>query len=176
MEKPRLMYSIEEAAALLGISRSKAYQCANSGELRTVRIGARIVVPSAAIGEMVERNGGEPGWAGTGDGVVNQVTVVGRLTRNAELRTTRSGVSMCTMRLAVRKRTRDDTTVFVDVVVFADLADWAAELRKGQPIRVTGRLDQREWTAEDGTPRQAHQVVAYGIDQVEQVHRTPAAS
>lgn len=167
MDKPRQMYSIEDAATLLGISRSKAYKCARSGELHSVRIGTRIIVPAAAIAEMIERNGGKPEWAGTGEGVVNQVTVVGRLTRDADLRTTRSGVALATMRLAIRKRSQDDTTVFIDVIAFADLADWAAELRKGQPLRVTGRLAQREWTTDDGTRRHAHQVVAYGIDQLD---------
>lgn len=168
MGKNRLMYSIEEAASLLGISRSKAYGCARSGELRTVRLGSRIVVPSAALAELVERSGGDPQWADTGDGHVNQITVSGRLTRDAELRPTRSGIELCVMRVAVRKRPTDDSAIFVDAVAFGDLAQRVADLRKGQAVRVTGRLDQREWTTEDGAHRESHQIVARGIEHLDQ--------
>ncbi len=168
MGKNRLMYSIGEAASLLGISKSKAYECARTGELRTVRLGGRIVVPEAALAELVERSGGDPRWADTDGSHLNEVTISGRLTRDAELRTARSGAEFTVMRLAVRKRPSDEVAIFVDIVAFGDLTRRSAELRKGQAVKVTGRLDQREWTTEDGTRRESHQVVVSGLELLDQ--------
>ena len=47
--------SIPEAAETLGIGVSKAYEAANSGEIPTIRIGKRILVPVAALERMLER-------------------------------------------------------------------------------------------------------------------------
>jgi excisionase family DNA binding protein len=49
MEQKRLTLTVEEAADLLGIGRSLAYRLAASGELPTVRLGRRIVVPADAL-------------------------------------------------------------------------------------------------------------------------------
>lgn len=167
MNDSRLIYSVPEAAAMLGISRSKAYVYARTGALRTVRFDGRIGVPKAALGEMLEKNGGDASWVDTADIPANRVAISGRLTRDAELRTAHSGLSFCVMRLAVRKRPGDDGAIFIDVVAFGDLTDRAANLRKGQLVRVNGRLDQREWTTEDGTHRETHQIVARAIDRLD---------
>ena len=49
----RLTYTVEEAAALIGISRAKAYKCVRSGELRSVHLGRRIVIPAVAIEDLL---------------------------------------------------------------------------------------------------------------------------
>lgn len=49
----RLTYSVPEAAALLGISRTVAYQAARSGDIPAVRIGRRLVVPRPALERML---------------------------------------------------------------------------------------------------------------------------
>ena len=49
----RLTRTVEEVAELLGVSRAKAYQCVRTGELRAVHLGRRIVVPLAAIEELL---------------------------------------------------------------------------------------------------------------------------
>lgn len=51
--EPRLGWSVTEVAKLLGLSRSAAYAAAASGELPTVRIGARIIVPCAALDRLL---------------------------------------------------------------------------------------------------------------------------
>jgi len=53
----RLTYSVPEAAALLGVGRNQAYDAAKSGELPTVRIGNRILVPREAFHEKLARAG-----------------------------------------------------------------------------------------------------------------------
>ncbi len=49
----RLTCTVEEAAVLLGISRGKAYQCVREGQLRSVHIGRRILVPLGAVDELL---------------------------------------------------------------------------------------------------------------------------
>jgi excisionase family DNA binding protein len=49
----RLVWTVEEAAALLGISRAHAYQLVARGQLTHVRLGRRIVVPKRALDELV---------------------------------------------------------------------------------------------------------------------------
>lgn len=51
----RLTLTVEEAARLLGISRSLAYEAARSGELPTVRIGRRLLVPTSALDRLLSR-------------------------------------------------------------------------------------------------------------------------
>lgn len=54
---PRRTYTVTEAAALLGISRAKAYDCVRSGELPALRFGRRIVVPAAALERLLVGDG-----------------------------------------------------------------------------------------------------------------------
>jgi len=49
----RVTYTIDEAAALLGISRNSAYEAARSGELKTIKFGKRILVPRAFIRDLI---------------------------------------------------------------------------------------------------------------------------
>ncbi|MGE0652802.1 MAG: helix-turn-helix domain-containing protein [Alphaproteobacteria bacterium] len=49
----RLVYTIQEAGALLGLCRNSAYDAARRGELPTIRIGRRLLVPKAAIAQMM---------------------------------------------------------------------------------------------------------------------------
>jgi len=54
----RLVFTVEEAAALLGISRSFAYEAVQRGEIPSMRIGRRILVPKAALQRFLEASGG----------------------------------------------------------------------------------------------------------------------
>lgn len=168
MNDARLIFSIPEAATLLGISRSQAYSYARTGKLRTVRFDGHIGVPRSALGEVLEENNGDALRTDVGARPINKLAISGRLTRDAEMRTTRSGLSLCIARLAVQKRARDESALFIDVVAYGDRAGQLAELRKGQPVKVTGRLDQREWRTGDGSYRQTHQIVARTVDRLDQ--------
>ena len=50
----RRTYKIEEAGRLLGIGRNQAYEAARRGELPTIKIGKRLLVPKAALDRMLE--------------------------------------------------------------------------------------------------------------------------
>lgn len=56
----RWTVTVEEAAEMLGISRSSAYECVHRGELRALRLGRRLVVPRSALEELL---GGTPASA-----------------------------------------------------------------------------------------------------------------
>jgi len=141
------------------------------GELQAVPLGRRLVVPAHALDALLGLGEAQA----TPTDVINQVEVAGRLTRQPDGRTTRTGNRMATLRVAVAGRDPDHA-VFIDVVAFGDLADEAMTLTKGQRVCVAGRLDQREWTSEDGFHRSAHQIVARRIEPLEPPRRQPAAS
>ncbi len=94
---------------------------------------------------------------------MNQVALTGRLTRDPEMRSTRSSDDVCAMRLAVDGP--EESTVFVDVTAFGGLAGNCAEyLSKGRAVAVSGRLAYSEWEADDGSKRSKHEVIANQVD------------
>jgi single-strand DNA-binding protein len=87
------------------------------------------------------------------------VSFAGNLTDNPELRHTESGIARAMFRVAVSGR-RDQEASFFTVIVWRDQAEHAAEsLSKGSRVVVIGRLQQRSWTAEDGSGRSVVEVV-----------------
>jgi single-strand DNA-binding protein len=97
---------------------------------------------------------------------MNQLQLIGRLTRDPELGATAGGKPVCDMRLAVARRDRDADPVYVDVVAYDGLAETCgAHLEKGRQVAVSGRLDYQEWEARDGSgKRSKHAVVAAEVD------------
>ena len=95
---------------------------------------------------------------------MNSINLIGRLTRDPEADQTAGGTSVCRIRLAVprrKKEGKDQGAVFVNVVAYGGQATAASEyLTKGRQIAVSGRLEYREWTGQDGSPHSVHEVVA----------------
>ena len=98
---------------------------------------------------------------------INRVVLVGNLTKDPELRHTPGGTPVCSMRVAVNSRRRDESGNWVDkpnyfdVSVFGNQAESCAQyLSKGRPVAIDGRLEWREWEAQDGSKRQAVEVIA----------------
>jgi single-strand DNA-binding protein len=88
------------------------------------------------------------------------VSFAGNLTEDPEVRYTNGGIARAMFRVAVSGR-RDQEASFFTVVVWRDQAEHAAEsLSKGSRVVVVGRLQQRAWTAEDGSARSSVEVVA----------------
>ena len=88
------------------------------------------------------------------------VNFAGNLTDQPEVRYTDSGIARTMFRVAVSGR-REQEPSFFTVVVWRDQAEHAAQsLSKGSRVVVVGRLQQRAWTAEDGSARSAVEVVA----------------
>src|SRR2546423_980651 len=99
---------------------------------------------------------------------INRVVLVGNLTRDPELRTTPSGTSVCKLRIAVNTRQKNNETGewgdkpnYFDVTVWGNQGESCAQfLSKGRPVAIDGRLDWREWEAQDGQKRQAVEIIA----------------
>ncbi len=90
---------------------------------------------------------------------MNSVTLVGRLTGDPDLRTTRSNREVWNLRIAVDGHGENDTT-YVDVVTFDKGAvACATYLEKGRQVAVQGRLSYREWETGVGEKRSKHKVI-----------------
>ncbi len=103
---------------------------------------------------------------------VNVVVVTGNLTRDPELRSTPGGTSVCKLRVAVNSRRKDGQSgEWVDKPNYFDVTVWGAQgencanyLSKGRPVAVEGRLDWREWEAQDGSgKRQSVEIIANSV-------------
>ena len=100
---------------------------------------------------------------------MNQIVLMGRLTRDPELRHTPSGVSVASFSLAVdRGYTPKDggerQTDFIDVVAWRNTAEFVSKyFVKGQMAAVTGRLQIRVWTDKDNNKRRNAEVVADNV-------------
>lgn len=99
----------------------------------------------------------------------NNVTLIGNLVDDPELRFTPSGVAMAKIRMAVNRRWQKDgewqeDTSFFTGTVWREQAESAAEsLQKGARVIVTGRLEQRSWETDQGEKRS---VVEIQIDEI----------
>ena len=103
-------------------------------------------------------------------GDINTVVLVGRLTRDPELKHLPSGTAVLEMGLAVNGRRQDeggnwvDKPNFFDVKVFGNQAEsLSRNLVKGRRIGVDGRLDWSSWEAQDGSKRSKVEVIAQSV-------------
>jgi single-strand DNA-binding protein len=103
-------------------------------------------------------------------GNINRVVLVGNLTRDPELRHTPSGTPVCSLRLAVNTRRKDESGQWTDKPNYFDITVWGQQgencaqyLSKGRPVAIDGRLEWREWQAQDGGKRESVEVVADSV-------------
>ena len=97
--------------------------------------------------------------------MLNSVTLMGRLTRDVELRYTQSQKAVASFTLAVDRdfteKGQDKQTDFIDVVSWGQTAEFAHQyMSKGSMAIVHGRLQIREWTDRDGNKRRTAEIVA----------------
>jgi single-strand DNA-binding protein len=101
---------------------------------------------------------------------INQVTLMGNLTRDPELRQIPSGQSVCSFSLALNRAYKDqasnewkEATDYIDVVAWAGLGERVAQyLSKGRRCLVVGRLQSRSWE-QDGQKRSKVEVLANDV-------------
>jgi single-strand DNA-binding protein len=101
---------------------------------------------------------------------INVVVVTGNLTRDPELRSTQGGTSVCSLRIAVNSRRRNQNGEWIDKPNYFDVTVWGAQgencanyLSKGRPVAIEGRLDWREWESKDGGKRQSVEIIANSV-------------
>lgn len=100
--------------------------------------------------------------------MLNNITLQGRLTRDPEMKATASGISCVTFTLACEHDYKNPNgerdTDFFDVVAWRGTGDFVQRyFSKGQMAIFKGRLQTRQWTAEDGSKRKAVQIVADNV-------------
>jgi single-strand DNA-binding protein len=102
---------------------------------------------------------------------INRVVLVGRLTRDPQLRALPSGTALCSLRVACNGTRREpdgsygEKPNFFNVSVFGSHAEQVARyVHKGRRIGIDGRLEWSEWEAGDGTKRQAVDIVAQRVE------------
>jgi len=98
---------------------------------------------------------------------LNSVVLIGRLTRNPELRATPTGTSVTTITLAVDRspaKGSNQETDFIDCVFFGQTADAICKyLAKGKLVAVEGRIQTRTYETKDGQKRKAVEVFCQSI-------------
>ena len=101
---------------------------------------------------------------------INRVVITGNLTRDPELRSTSGGTSVCSLRVAVNSRRKDESGNWVDKPNYFDVTVWGQQgencaqyLAKGRPVAVDGRLNWREWEDREGGKRQSVDIIADSV-------------
>jgi single-strand DNA-binding protein len=102
---------------------------------------------------------------------INRVVLTGNLTRDPELRSLSSGMSVCSLRVACNTRRKNNSTgEWEDKPNFFDVTVWGAQgencarfLAKGRPVAIDGRLEWREWETPEGHKRQAIDIIADAV-------------
>ena len=101
--------------------------------------------------------------------MLNRITLMGRLVADPELRTTPSGVTVATLRLACdrdfkNKQTGEKETDFISVVAWRQTAEFVSRyFTKGRMAVVEGRLQIRDWKDKEGNNRRSAEVVADNV-------------
>ena len=110
---------------------------------------------------------------------MNNVVLIGRLTRDPELRYLQTGTALCKFGLAVDKNLSKDkkqemeakgqyTADFINIVVWGKMAENCADyLAKGRLVGIQGRIQSGSYTADDGTKRYTTDVVANNVEFLE---------
>ena len=116
---------------------------------------------------------------------LNFVLLSGRVTRDAELFVTQSGVAKCSMRIAVNRRVKDaktgewkDDVFYIDIVAWRELAERSKDrAKKGAAVVVEGRFSMREYEDKtSGQKRSAFEVMANRIQFLSPAPGSPEAA
>ncbi len=101
----------------------------------------------------------------------NQAIVMGNLTRDPEMRTTPSGQNVTSFSVATNRSWQDQNGEKKDAVEYHNIVAWGKlgelvneYLKKGRKVLVVGRLQTRNWDAEDGSKRNRTEIVATDIN------------
>ncbi len=101
--------------------------------------------------------------------MLNRIILMGRLTRDPELRRTQNGTAVTSFSIAVdrdfkNKDTGEKSTDFIDIVAWRQSAEFVCDyFSKGRMAVVEGRLQIRDWTDKDGNKRRSAEVLADNI-------------
>lgn len=110
-------------------------------------------------------------------GTLNRVFLIGRLTRDPELRFIPSGTAVANFGIAVNRLykttsgEKKEEVCYINIVAWRKLAELCGEyLKMGSPVLIEGRLQSRSWEAKDGQKRNTLEVIA---DKIEFLSKPP---
>jgi single-strand DNA-binding protein len=100
--------------------------------------------------------------------MLNRIIVMGRMTRDPELRRTNSGTAVASFSLAVdrdfKSQSGEKETDFIDIVAWRNTAEFVSKyFSKGRMAVVEGRLQLRDWTDKEGNKRRTAEIVADSV-------------
>ena len=99
--------------------------------------------------------------------MLNHITVMGRLTRDVDLKTTPAGIAVASFSIAVERdfaEGGEKKTDFIDVVAWRNTAEFVSKyFTKGMMAVISGRLQIREWTDKEGNKRKTAEIVADNV-------------
>lgn len=99
---------------------------------------------------------------------MNSVSLVGRLTRDPEIKYTESGKTIARFAVAVDRRKKDSGADFINIVAFDKTGEFIEKyFRKGQRIGITGRIQTGSYDGKDGKKVYTFDVVADNVEFVE---------
>ncbi|WP_038048898.1 single-stranded DNA-binding protein [Thermus caliditerrae] len=160
--------ALRQGQLLFVEGRLEYRQWEREGEKRSeVQVRADFVDPLAERGrETLADTRGQPRLRRA----LNQVILMGNLTRDPDLRYTPQGTAVVRLGLAVNERRRgqgaeEEKTHFIEVQAWRDLAEWAGELKRGDGLLVIGRLVNDSWTSSSGERRFQTRVEALRLEQ-----------
>lgn len=113
--------------------------------------------------------------------MLNQISIMGRLTRDPELRHTDKDISVCSFTVACDRDFKtaggEKETDFIDVVAWRKTGEFAAKwFQKGQLAVVAGRLQIRDWTDKEGSKRRSAEIVADSVYFADSKKQTDASA
>ena len=100
---------------------------------------------------------------------MNKAILTGNLTKDPELKTTQSGISVCRFTIAVKRKFKDaqgnQVTDFIPVITWRGIAESCAKyLTKGRKAAVIGEIQTRSYDAQDGTKRYVTEIIASEVE------------
>ena len=108
---------------------------------------------------------------------MNQVILIGRLTKDPELRATASDISVCSFTIAVDRRFKTEgqpAVDFINVIAWRQQAEFVAKyFNKGNRITLSGSIQARSWEDRDGNKRYATEVIADNVEFCEKKSDNP---
>lgn len=170
-----------DAVMVEGSLEYSSWEAPEGGKRSMVRVKALRMEQLGYAPELVQDAGG---GVRMGSGM-NEVVLIGNVTRDPELRYTPAGDAVLGLGLAVNESWQDrqgqkqEKTHWIDVTLWRDLAESMKDLRKGDPILVQGRLVNEAWTDRDGNKRNSTKVEATRVEALSRgagVPGSPAAT
>lgn len=99
---------------------------------------------------------------------MNNINITGNLTKDIELKSTQSGISVCSFNVAVKRPHTKDTTDFIPVTAWRQNAEYLGRYaHKGNRVGISGSLTARNYEDRDGNKRTAYEILADSVELLE---------